>query len=66
VVEWKYFHTTTLSYGFLIKKNKHSIGIEYAPNMDVIEDFWYKESIMHVIDLIEDRRHHDLCQPLQP
>jgi hypothetical protein len=46
--------TTTPDYTGPIKTKKHNIGIEEAPKMAIIGDYWDKETITQVVDLLKE------------
>jgi hypothetical protein len=41
-------------YNGSIKNKKHNIGIEEAPNVVIIRDYWDKETITQVVDLLKE------------
>jgi hypothetical protein len=42
----------TPNYGHLIKTKKNNIDIEEAPKMAIIGDYWDKETVTQVIELL--------------
>jgi hypothetical protein len=44
----------TPDYNGLIKTKKHNIGTEEAPKMAIIGDYWDKETITQVVDLLKE------------
>jgi hydroxymethylpyrimidine pyrophosphatase-like HAD family hydrolase len=49
---------TTPHYNGLIKTKKHNIGTKEAPKMAIIGDYWDKETITQVVDVLKE--HEDL------
>jgi len=43
-----------LDYDHLIKTKKHNIDIEEEPKMDIIKDYWDKETTTQVIELLKE------------
>jgi len=43
-------------YTRLLRINKHNIGIEEAPKMVIIGDYWDQETIMQVVELIKEKK----------
>jgi hypothetical protein len=54
VVEGKASDMVATDYGHLIKTKKHNIGTEEAPKMAIIEDYWDKETVTQVVDLLKE------------
>jgi len=53
-VEGKASEMIASDYGRSIKTKKHSIGIEEAPKMVVIGNYWDKETVTQVVDLLKE------------
>jgi hypothetical protein len=53
-VEGKVLEVIVLEYYGLIKMKKHNIGIEEAPKMTIIGDYWDKETVTQVVDLLKE------------
>jgi len=43
-----------LNYNGLIKTNKHNICTEETPKMAIIGDYWDKEMVTQVVDLLKE------------
>jgi hypothetical protein len=50
----KVTETTTPDYNGPIKTKKHNIGTEEAPKMAIIGDYWDKEMVTQVVDLLKE------------
>jgi hypothetical protein len=54
VVDGKVEEMVASDYGRVIKTKKHNIGTKEAPKIHIIGDYWDKETITHVVDLIKE------------